>query len=379
MNESIALLSDRELDLRDEIEARSKVRERILASKAAIMRSQQALNEAEIVKQLALSSVDVDLSWDFKTEPTRWLVKDVVPDAYDVGSGTLLCMYGPPGAGKTFAALDVAECVGAGLPWAGVHPVEGARAGNPVVWVAMEGSAALAARHKAWIEANRGRVGYSEPLLFRVKSFEGLANPNAARALAYKLHYEFELDDPALIVVDTLQAAMVGMDENSVEDMSKAVGQLRWLCDYFSCPLLFVHHTSKKSLVERGSSYLRGSTDGMYLVNDGAMRVTRFKEAPFNEEKFWSFDIADSGPSAYARFVCPEDGLSERSSLVLTILRDHGPLTPKQIREALSATSHSVEELKNPAVAMSVLLANLRDRGLVTVDGATSARTYRLV
>jgi hypothetical protein len=76
--------------------------------------------------------------------PLRWLVDHHLP------AGGFAVLYGPPGGGKSFVALDLAMSVATGTDWLGVERVDP----GVVVYVAAEGSAGLAKRVGAWINAH---------------------------------------------------------------------------------------------------------------------------------------------------------------------------------------------------------------------------------
>ena len=67
--------------------------------------------------------------------PPEFLVGDLIPQ------GGLSVLYGPPGEGKTFLALDMAMCASTGRPWHGK-----AVASAPIVYISAEGGAGMAKR-----------------------------------------------------------------------------------------------------------------------------------------------------------------------------------------------------------------------------------------
>src|SRR5687767_4450607 len=82
--------------------------------------------------------------------PPQWLIDSVVP------TRSLCLLYGSPGAGKTFVALDWAFAVASGTAWQGraVRP-------GPAIYVLAEGSAGLPRRVRAWKRSRgvKGTVG----------------------------------------------------------------------------------------------------------------------------------------------------------------------------------------------------------------------------
>jgi hypothetical protein len=66
---------------------------------------------------------------------------------------------------------------------------------------------------------------------------------------------------PGLLVVDTVARCMVGGDENSARDMGQFIENVSRFCEPYGAASLFIHHTGKNGVDERGSSALRGAAD----------------------------------------------------------------------------------------------------------------------
>ncbi len=75
-----------------------------------------------------------------RLEPPAWLIDDTIPE------GELAAIYGAPGDGKSFIALDMALCVAAGIPWQG-HVTQKAY----VVYISAEGGRGISKRVAAWL------------------------------------------------------------------------------------------------------------------------------------------------------------------------------------------------------------------------------------
>ena len=139
----------------------------------------------------------------------RWLVEDIFPEQ------GLLCVYGSSGVGKSFLCLDLAAAVAEGVDWFG-HPTQQ----GDVVYVALEGQAGLRLRVKIW-ETYHGRP-FPSGVRFVFDDFfiNELKEP---RQLGLKiLHGNGSGDycDPVLVIIDTLNRAAPGSDENSCADMN---------------------------------------------------------------------------------------------------------------------------------------------------------------
>src|SRR5262249_46295895 len=69
----------------------------------------------------------------------EWLVDGLV------GQNALVVLFGPPGVGKSFLALDLALSIATGRPWLGRKTTQGG-----VVYVYAEGTSELKHRAAAW-------------------------------------------------------------------------------------------------------------------------------------------------------------------------------------------------------------------------------------
>jgi len=171
---------------------------------------------------------------------------------------TVSAFYGPPKKGKTFAAIDLALCVASGTYWHGKQ-VEKA----PVLYIAGEGIRYFGDRIDAWCVANNVSQSALDNSYFIKKAVNLLDKQqiNDLQRLILK-------HDIGLVVVDTLARCMAGGDENSSQDMGKAVAALDRLKFANECAVLVIHHTGKdKSRGLRGSSALLGAIDSAVQVD----------------------------------------------------------------------------------------------------------------
>src|SRR5687768_16766709 len=72
-------------------------------------------------------------------KPIAWLVRKYVE------ADSLALLFGDPGCGKSFAAIDLSCCIATGTPWHGNRTTSGA-----VFYIAGEGQNGLARRFAAW-------------------------------------------------------------------------------------------------------------------------------------------------------------------------------------------------------------------------------------
>lgn len=202
-------------------------------------------------------------------KPPTWLIEHVIPEQ------GLVALYGQPGDGKSFIALDMALAAASGMDWQG-HPCQK----SYVVYISAEGGAGISKRVGAWLQHHHIEpVDYGYFLANFVVSAvsihpdsEDLASvlqqtvdhPEYKELIAGGLDPD-EDTPPLLIVVDTLARCFTG-DENQQEDMGLFIRGLDALRDSYQATVLVVHHTGKHGPEERGSSAFRGACDAMMLV-----------------------------------------------------------------------------------------------------------------
>jgi hypothetical protein len=196
-------------------------------------------------------------------------------------TNTLAEIFGDPGCGKSFAAIDLASCVASGLPFHGRDVKQG-----PVIYLAGEGKSGLVKRFAAWCQHNVITDRQAVPLYISERPANFL-DPETNSALGNACDAVAQYSGvPALIVVDTVARSFGGGDENSTMDMGQficAVDDLR--VRYPDAVILLVHHTghAEKSRA-RGSMALKGALDAEYRVEkqDATVTITctKMKDAP---------------------------------------------------------------------------------------------------
>lgn len=180
-----------------------------------------------------------------------WLIKGFVPEG---GYGVI---YGPPGVGKTFVALDMAAHLACGMEWHGRRVKEDAK----VLYFIGEGQLGIRLRLNAWLKH------HPEASVEKLVSNLALV-PKVPQANSRKdwLSFDKTVGDFDLVVVDTLARTMRGMDENSAKDVGIANEFMQSATRKHGCAGMFVHHSGKDGTTERGSVALRGDTDFMLKI-----------------------------------------------------------------------------------------------------------------
>jgi hypothetical protein len=180
-----------------------------------------------------------------------------------------------------------------------------------------------------------------------------------------------------LIVLDTLARCIPGADENSAQDVGRAVAAIDRIRAATGATVLLIHHTGKNGDSERGSSALRGAADTMLAVSndDGLIRVECAKQkddVPF--DRLYA-RLVSSGDSAFIGLDsgiavidlnAPLSGQETATLEVLTATFGEDGATPKQI----------AEQARIPERTVYTTLRTLIARGVVTKTGKAKAVRY---
>lgn len=187
----------------------------------------------------------------------RWIVKGLLE------ADALGLMYGAPGDGKSFLAIDIACSVATGTPWHDRKVRKG-----PVIYIAGEGLGGISRRLQAW-QKDRG-VGLDGAPLYVSNRAVSLLTAESALQVVEKIEAALPEDSPppALVVIDTVARAFVGGDENSSQDISLFINVIDTLLKgRWGAHVLLVHHSGKDAIKgARGSSALKGALDQEFAV-----------------------------------------------------------------------------------------------------------------
>ena len=239
--------------------------------------------------------------------PKAWLI-----DGW-LGLGDIGMLFGAPGTGKTFVALDLALDAVTGQAAGGGAFGIGRRLS--VAYATGEGGGGLADRLRAAVRARRldgdALTGLTlwtaQPQLFDAGPSGAASWVAAAQAAG---------DAPDIVILDTLHGATAGADENSARDMGQVLGSVRYIRDALGCAVLLVHHANKQGGY-RGSSALHGAVDLMART-DGDGDAWRLVCEKLKDGRQWEplgFRLAEGGGSAVVEWTGPVSAGPERDSL----------------------------------------------------------------
>jgi AAA domain/Bifunctional DNA primase/polymerase, N-terminal len=212
----------------------------------------------------------------------------LIEDTLDRRTVALLAGY--HGTYKSFTALAWAASVATGTPWMG-RPVQQGK----VLYIVGEGATGIDHRLGAWEEYHGARIASDDLHVLPVAI--QLADQ---RALAEVVDY-VEAVGFALVIIDTVARAAVGLEENSAKDMGvfiEAAEQIKRATEPGA--VLLVHHTGKDKSTVRGSSALEAAMDTVYTTEGGdgliKLKRTKRKDGPMEDTHLLRFEpVAASG------------------------------------------------------------------------------------
>jgi hypothetical protein len=291
--------------------------------------------DATVSKQLWRYSILA--ASQLQERPIAWAVKGLFPQK---GLGLI---YGASGAGKSFLALDLAAAIAEGRPWFGHRTTRA-----PVIYLCLEGAAGFLGRIRAW-EASNGRA-LTELVGFVRESFN-LLNQECVLELVHAIGSFAKTvsadPGPPVIVIDTLNRAMPGADENGSSAMGAVLEACSLISEASGGLTLLVHHVGKDP--ERGA---RGHSSLIAAV-DASLMVVRSAKGRFWEAK----KVKDGMDGTRGDF--------ELESVTLGVDADGDDVSSCVVRRSQSGAS----EAKAPEMSASVRTALLSLQAVLTLTG----------
>ena len=195
-----------------------------------------------------------------------WLVRGVLPQA------ELAVIYGESGSGKTFFALDLVAAVARGVEWRGRRVKLGR-----VVYICAEGAGGFRNRVKAYARVNK--VEHDSMQLDVIADAPDMLGDDH-KALAARI------GSAAVVVVDTLAQTTPGANENSGEDMGKAIAHCKALHRATGALIVLIHHSGKDATRgARGWSGIKAACDAeIEVVRAKGSRLARISKQKDGED-----------------------------------------------------------------------------------------------
>jgi hypothetical protein len=257
-----------------------------------------AKTRAQEFKDAALpaSSIPLDLHNPYLVK--NWLELDA-----------LSVVYGEPGAGKSFFALDLVFHIAAAANWFGNRVY---KLPQKVVYVAAEGARGLKRRIHAY--------KMKSPELYRA-AIENIillpVAPNLSDEIDAKALVEAFGIETKVWIFDTLARTIGGGDENTSKDMGIYVANAGEVRQATGGHVMVVHHSGKdQSRGARGSNSLKGAIDTEIEVvaKDGIIIATATKQKDMETGRQLRFQIKSvllgkdqDGDDLYTAIVEPMD------------------------------------------------------------------------
>lgn len=209
-------------------------------------------------------------------KPIPWLIKGYIEN------NALSTLYGEPGAGKSFAAIDAACCIATGYDFHG-NPV---KIKGAVYYIMGEGHAGIGRRLFAW-QKDRGCSLAQKPIFVSTAS-AALIDESSALSVSKSIEDISKSTEttPVMVVIDTLNRNFGAGDENSTRDMTAFLHNIDTLIrQKYKCHVMIVHHSGKDAAKgARGSGALKAAMDAEYELSVTAdkimtLKVTKMKDA----------------------------------------------------------------------------------------------------
>jgi hypothetical protein len=183
--------------------------------------------------------------------PPQWLIQKVVQEK------SLTVIFGSSNAGKSFLVLDMALGIARGVDWFGRKVQPGI-----VVYLAIEGPQRnrLAAymKHYQIAQPPANFLLVDVPVNLRNRT----AEPVDAQQLIQTIRAQLGEATVSAVIIDTLNQALQGGEENSSEDMGAFIANANEFRSALGCAVLVVHHAGKdRDRGARGHSSLKGAVD----------------------------------------------------------------------------------------------------------------------
>lgn len=301
-----------------------------------------------------------------------WLVKGLLPRK------ALTFLYGSPGSGKTFIALDMCCAIADGRPWNNKKTTTA-----PILYVVAEGAEGLRMRVKAHRQVQPRSTGGAS-ISFINHNVPNLLSEDSMRELA--LDIEEQKIDYGLIVIDTMAQTVMGGDENSANDMGAVAQKCTNLANRTGATVLLIHHTGKdEAKGMRGSTALKGAADTVLRVtnNDGYRNVSVEKQKDGDTEFSQGFrlkvltlnEIDDEGEPVtscvveYGEFEAPEKdkGLSDLETRIYALFLEDktGVHNTKELHNSISDAHLELSGNKLPPSKSQRILDKLLRKKLI--------------
>lgn len=217
-----------------------------------------------------------------RSDPIKWRIKGVIPER------GIAAIYGPSGSGKSFLVVDMAINIAKGADWFDYRAKP-----CPVVYVCLEGEAGLSVR----LAAYRAKGSIPKGIEF-IDQPVNLLDTKDLRDLVAAIRVN-QMGE-GIVIIDTLNRAVPGMDENSSVDMGHAINACKLIQQAVGGLVLLVHHSGKDATKGmRGHSSLHAALDAAIEVkrsgDDREWSVAKAKDGADGKGHPFMLEVVDMG------------------------------------------------------------------------------------
>ncbi|HEX5120350.1 MAG TPA: AAA family ATPase [Pseudonocardiaceae bacterium] len=286
----------------------------------------------------------------------------LIVDTLDLGTVAVLAGYTQ--TFKSFIALGWACSIATATTWRHRNATR-----RRALYVAAEGASGLDGRVTAWEKSNDVDVHDDQLSVLPMAVHLGRHNEVGNLVdLVREGGYGF-------VIIDTLAKSMAGMDENSAQDMGRAVSNLYAIQEATNNgTVLVIHHTGKDKTTIRGSSALESGVDTVYATegDKDMLRLSRTKrkDGPCEDVHTLAFHAVAGTNSGVILSVGGAD-IAPRAKDLLSVFMS-----------AFSGTGASKAELRNAAEMPNATFARslnaLVEHGQLINHGTDQRPFYRL-
>lgn len=269
-------------------------------------------------------------------EITDWVIPGLI------SRRDLVLLIGDAGVGKGYACEDMVSGVANGIAWCGGRFP--AAEPSMVLYTIGEGRNRFRDRVIAR-ESENSRLGIetrSENMRFVFdvpQLFDPKSPYNPREFLDHLTRYDCL--HPSLLIIDTMQRASIGVDENSSKDVGMILSNIEIIQRETGAAVMLVHHTNKLGGV-RGSTALRASADVVLLVqklgeNNHRLVCDKLKDGDYFDPIPFSFYKVEKSSVINWGVVPKTVNDDSHAGRVLKLLSDHPEqeFTVKEITEQL--------------------------------------------
>jgi hypothetical protein len=183
-------------------------------------------------------------------------------------------------SGKSFLAIEIAMCIAYNIAFFGCAVRPGL-----VIYQAGEGARGIKKRLRAWRKHHKAEFSRDTPFVLLRSPIDIYKPDGDTDALIAEIKTLCTMFDVPLrlIVIDTLNTAAGGAEENSSRDMGMVMANIAKLNAATGAAVMLVHHMNAGGTKLRGSTAIYANVDQVILVSRDP--VTKVRTARLDKQK----------------------------------------------------------------------------------------------